>query len=144
MTEQLKIRTEEILEKKHFCYKNQNITVDKIKDVNGSNIVVFIDNRPRNFFISEYEKFLDELSDPKPPKENYALSPKIEVEKSEMMSFEPTKENSQIKIALLDALKLVKEDPKFIDQANAICNIAGQMINLQKEEIKMLQLIRRK
>jgi len=44
----------------------------------------------------------------------------------------------------MEELHKVKEAPTYINQANSICNITSQLINLQKEEIKMLQILKRK
>lgn len=134
---------QEIIEKlneivgKTFNYKGKNITIDKYKEVGVTNIVIFAPS-PMNFLNSEISGFLDSLFDP-------TIKEKTEVQvlvpKKELVLFEPTKENTVIKETLMDTLKKLKEDPLYLPQAKAICEVVGVMVGVQKNEIQMLSIL---
>jgi hypothetical protein len=50
--------------------------------------------------------------------------------------------NFDIKGVLFDTLEKVKSDKAFIPQANAICNVVTQMINVQKLEMQLKNKIK--
>lgn len=122
---------------KTFNYKGKNITIDKYKLVSGTNVVVFMPS-PIYFLNSEIEGFLDSLFDPfeKPITEAQVLVPK-----KELLIFEPTAENKTIKETLLATLQKVKDDPTYIPQAKAVCEVVNSLIDVQKNEIQMLGII---
>jgi hypothetical protein len=137
MTAELKQKLDEIVGK-IFNYKGKNINIEKYKDVNGTNVVIFADGRPMNFLTNEVEPFLDALLD---PLEKEKTETQVMVPKKEMITFEPTKDNTQIKSILMDTLQKIKDDPKYIAQASSICEVVGQMVAIQKNEIQMLGII---
>lgn len=134
---------QEIIEKlneivgKTFNYKGKNITIDKYKEVGVTNTVIFAPS-PMNFLNSEIPAFLESLFDP-------TIKEKTDVQvlvpKKELVLFEPTKENSVIKETLMDTLKKLKEDPNYLPQAKAICEVVGVMVDVQKNEIQMLSVL---
>jgi hypothetical protein len=125
---------------KTFSYKNENIIITKYKDVNGTNVVVFCNDRPKNFLYSEIQTFLSDLRD---PFDKVSFSPAISIPTQEITTFQPTKDNQTLKETLMETLEKVKKDPKYIPQAHAVCNVVAQMVNIQKEELKMIQILRK-
>ena len=136
---QLKDRLDAMIGKT-FAYQDKNIKITKYKDVGGTNVVIFIDGRPRNFFNNEVPAFLNELYEPlpEPLKGN-----QIAIPKKELSVYEPTAENQEVKATLLDTLKKVKDDPDYIPQAQAICGVVNQIVQVQKTEIQMLNIIKK-
>jgi hypothetical protein len=78
-------------------------------------------------------------------KENqlYTTSDPNESSNIEVLNYKPTKENVQVKEALMDMLKKVSASPNTIPQAKAVCDIANTMVNIQKNEIQMIQMVNR-
>lgn len=126
---------------KTFSYRNENVTITKYKPVNGTNTVIFLNHRPKNLLNNELEMFFNELLDP--AIKNNSFVPNIEVPKENVISFQPTKDNETLKQTLMETLKKVKDDATYIPQANAVCNVVSQMVNIQKEELKMIQMLRK-
>lgn len=122
---------------KTFNYKGKNITIDKYKDVSGTNTVIFAPG-PMNFLNHEIPEFLENLFDPveKPKTDAQVLVPK-----KDLVVFEPTAENKTIKETLMATLQKVKDDPLYIPQAKAVCEVVGSLIDVQKNEIQMLAII---
>ncbi|MEO8532836.1 MAG: hypothetical protein ABI441_03765 [Flavobacterium sp.] len=124
---------------KQFNYNGKNITIDRYKIVNQTNVVVFFP-QPKNMLISEVEEFLDSLFHPV-EKEN--TETQVLIPQQQLVAFEPTKDNDKIKSTLLETLEKVKTDPSFLPQASAICDVVGQFVAIQKNEIQMLGLIKK-
>lgn len=125
------------LKGKTFNYENKNVTLENFKHVSGI-YVLFMPN-PRNFLEFELESFFKEiviLDDkmPIPTNKQFIISQK------DMVYFEPTKANEDVKNALLDAIKQVKENKNFIAQARAIVDISNAMVNIQKAEHDFIKL----
>jgi len=55
--------------------------------------------------------------------------------------YNPTEENIQVKNALMDMLKKVSTSSHAIAQAKAVCDIANTMVNIQKNEIQLIQMV---
>lgn len=132
----LKSKLDEIVGKT-YNYKGKNITIDKYKQINGTNTVIFIP-QPLNFLNHEVQDFLDNLYEPiiKEKSETEVLIPQ-----QKLVSFEPTRENKEIKSTLLATLEKLKTDPGYIPQATAICDVVNQMVSLQRNEIQMLNVL---
>lgn len=107
---------------KEFNYKGVNILVKKVKIVNGT-FVVMTDKRTYNFLRDEVEMFINELKEKK-----------MEVVKQKT---EPVESNLNIRNVLFETLEKVRVDKDYIPQANAICNVVSQMINVQKIEMQL-------
>jgi hypothetical protein len=122
---------------KTLNYKGKNVKIDKYKLVSGTNVVVFMPS-PTNFLNSEIEEFLDSLFD---PVEKAKTETQILVPKKELVLFEPTAENKTIKETLMATLEKVKNDPLYIPQAKAVCEVVNSLIDVQKNEIQMLGII---
>lgn len=138
MTTTIKTQLDAIVGKT-FNYLGKNVTIDSYKEVGAANVVVFMPN-PRNFLISEIPDFLFDLAE---PLEKDLTPAQVAVPKTELQVFEPTKENATVKATLLEALEKVKTDPSYIAQAQAVCNVVSQIVNVQKTEIQMLQLVKK-
>lgn len=138
MTTELKKQLDAIVGKT-FNYNGKNVNIDGYKEVGGTNIVVFMP-KPRNFLINEIPDFLFDLME---PLEKDLTPAQVGVPKNELQVFEPTKENATVKATLLETLAKVKEDKDYIPQAQAVCNVVSQIVNVQKTEIKMLQLVKK-
>lgn len=106
---------------KKYNYLNKNIEIRNIKKVNG-NVVVSTDGRTFAFYENEINNFFKEL---KPQK--------MEDKNIKLRQVEP--ETVDIKAILFDAIKQVKKDKSYVAQANCICNITSQLINIKKLEL---------
>lgn len=103
---------------KKYNYENNNIEIKKIKNVAG-NIVITTDSRTFAFYENEIDNFFNEL---KPYEKETLLKSN-------------NNESDAIKEILFDAINRVKNDVDYIKQANAICNITTQLINIKKIEL---------
>lgn len=57
--------------------------------------------------------------------------------------YEPNENQKALQKSLLESLKLVQSDPKYIPQAKAVCDIANTMINMEKNQINMMNASKR-
>ncbi|WP_418124295.1 hypothetical protein ACNFU2_06610 [Chryseobacterium sp. PTM-20240506] len=130
------IKTElESLVGKKIYYQKQNVTIQKYKEIAG-NICIVTDSRTFQFYPDEIrDKFLNMISE---EKDEGSYPPGSDLERKTFAVI--PKENSSIKDALMEALKKVKEDPTFLQQAKAICDITNTMVNVQKTEIEIIKL----
>ncbi len=124
-----------------FEYRGKNIVISKVKYV-GTSFVVFTNRQTMNFFENEVEPFISEL---KPFQEKIKIAP-IQVKKDELKpnkmeenekNIVPIQEND-LSVILLDTIQKVQKDKTYINQANAICNVVSQMINIKKLELQIL------
>ncbi len=125
-----------------YSYNGKNIIIDRFKEVGGTNVVVFANGQIlRNFLRSEIDQFLSDLCEPT----SKEITPKqVFIPEQKLKTFEPTKENETIKETLMETLKKVKEDASYIPQAAAVCNVVSQLVNVQKTEIQMIQILKKK
>ena len=104
-------------------YKNTNFIIKSVKKVSNT-IVVFTTGRTYNFLPSEVQQFLNDIkimeNNNKPDTQNNALS-----------------NEDKIKQILFDTLSRVRNDKDYIPQANAICNVVSQLINVKKIEMQL-------
>jgi len=117
---------------KEFIYQGKKITIKTVKKINAS-FVVITDKRTFNFYEAEVHKFIQDLEIINP------IKPTIKMDQNEKPTEElQVKSQEGVRQVLLDTLAKVKNDKSYIPQANAICNIASQLINIQKLELQML------
>jgi hypothetical protein len=136
---------------KQFDYKGKLIVIKSWKKVN-SVYVVISDKRTYNFYESEIIDFVNSLQEVRVKLKEGVLEKrqkelnqkKMENEKiekaegakevvdSDFNSAEFKKEDFDIKEVLYQAIRDVKANKEYIPQANAICNITTQIINLKK------------
>lgn len=126
---------------KKFNYKDKIITITKWKKV-GITYVVFTDNRTYNFFESEIDIFIEQLQPVRVKlKEGVLQNRQLELKKMEntpnTLNTLPENKNDLNDI-LLDTIHKVQKDKTYIGQANAICNVVSQMINIKKIELQLL------
>ena len=125
---------------KKFSYKGNEIVIKSIKRV-YSVYVVLCDKKTYNFYESEVSVFLKEIIEIPTVK----VKPEtLEKRKMELQKTQKTTEvvrtenlNLDIKLVLFEILEKVRSDKGYIPQANAVCNIVTQMINVQKLEMQL-------
>ena len=120
-----------------FFYQGQNLKIEKWKLV-GGNYCIVTNSRTLQFYPSEIQlKFLDKLEDEQSTEVVRKFSGSSE--SSNVVVVLP-EENTTIKETLLDTLKKIKEDPNYLAQAKAICEVTNTMVNVQKIEIEMYKI----
>ena len=137
---------------KKFNYKDKIVTITKWKKV-GVTYVVFTDNQTYNFFENEIDLFIDNLIPVRVKLKEGVLEKRqmelknvsIQVKKDELnpnkmeeneKNIVPIQEND-LSVILLDTIQKVQKDKSYINQANAICNVVSQMINIKKLELQL-------
>ena len=142
---------------KKFNYKDKIITITKWKRV-GTTYVVFSDKQTYNFFESEIDLFIEELLPLRVKLKEGVLEKRqlelknvsIQVKKDELKpnkmeenekNIVPIQEND-LSVILLDTIQKVQKDKTYINQANAICNVVSQMINIKKLELQLARNVR--
>ena len=126
---------------KEYNYKGVNILIKKVKCVSGT-FVVMTDKRTYNFLKDEVDIFISELKD----KKNVSIQVKKDELKTNKMeenekNIVPIQEND-LSVILLDTIQKVQKDKTYINQANAICNVVSQMINIKKLELQLARNVR--
>ena len=119
---------------KKFIYKGNEITIKKIKVVSNT-FVVLTDKRTYNFFENEVDFFLSELKNVSIQVKKTEVKP-METPKQEVKNT-PVQEDFDLKSILIESIQKIRIDRSYIPQANAICNVVTQMINLKKIEIQI-------
>jgi len=142
---------------KKFNYKDKIITITKWKRV-GTTYVVFSDKQTYNFFESEIDLFIEQLQPVRVKLKEGVLEKRqlelknvsIQVKKDELnpnkmeeneKNIVPIQEND-LSVILLDTIHKVQKDKTYINQANAICNVVSQMINIKKLELQLARNVR--
>lgn len=111
-----------------YTYRGLAITVKEVKFI-AALYVVKTDKQTYNFYENEVNSFLLELID-------YEEKPK----KTFIMEHTPntlSEKSTDLSEILYDTIDKVKKDKNYIGQANAICNIVTQMINIKKLELQL-------
>ena len=141
---------EEILNEivgKEFNYKGKNIKIKSWKKVTAT-YVIFTSAQTFNLYENEIDNFINELKPVVDKIKQYFESQKnvsIQVKKDELKPNKMTETDKNIvpiqgdnlKQILLDTITKVQQDKAYINQANAICNVVSQMINIKKLEIQL-------
>lgn len=110
---------------KKFIYKKDTFIIKEFKKIAG-NFVVKTTGKSYAFYELEIDKFLNDL---KP----YKMENSTTLTKESKYNIN---EQDLIKQMLFDAINKVKDDRNYVAQANAICNITSQLINIKKLELK--------
>jgi hypothetical protein len=142
----------DLLIDKKFNYKDKVVTITKWKKVSGT-YIIFTDKRTYNFLESEIEWFLEDLSEVRVKlKEGVLEKRQAELknvsiqEKKQELNPNKMEENEKnivpiqekdLSVILLDTIEKVQNDKNYIGQANAICNVVSQMINIKKLELQL-------
>jgi len=90
-----------------YNYKGNNIIIEDVKFI-GTNIVVKTELRVYNLLESQIQEFMENLQEPKQEK------------------------GFDLKTFLIETIQRVKSDPGFVKQANSICSLSSQLINIEK------------
>ena len=118
---------------KSFLYKGVEITINDVRLV-STTYVVKTNKRAYNFFESEVETFLSELKNVPIQVKKQELKPtKMENIEKNIVTIQQT-DLSEI---LLNTIYKIQTDKEYVQQANAICNVITQMINVKKLEIQL-------
>lgn len=125
-----------------YNYQNKHLHITGYKFVGGNNTVLFTNNGPKNLYNTEVKAFLEELGEPI-GKTSVAVQPKANgpSASNKLVTIEPNRENVEMKNVLMETLNKLKADPSYIPQASSICEVVGQMVAIQKNELQMLGLI---
>jgi hypothetical protein len=116
-----------------FLYKGVEITINDVRFI-STTYVVKTNKRAYNFFESEVETFLSELKNVPIQVKKQELKPtKMENIEKNIVTIQQT-DLSEI---LLDTIYKIQTDKEYVQQANAICNVITQMINVKKLEIQL-------
>ena len=138
-----------------FSYKDKEILIKNTKRVSGV-YVILTDKKTYNFFESEIPFFLKEIVEiPRVKLKEGVLEKRqlelknvsIQAKKHELntnkmenneKNIVPIQEaNLNVRNVLMETLDKVRTDKSYIPQANAICNVVAQMINIQKLELSI-------
>lgn len=113
-----------------FIYKEKPTLIKGWKKVN-SLFVVSTDSQTFNFYESELNGFFESLL-PLPVKQpaRWVVKPKEEITVTE-------NSNEDLTTILYETINKVRKTPDYIGQANAICNVVTQMVNIKKLELQI-------
>lgn len=98
------------------------------------------DKKTYNFFEKEIPFFLKEITELPRVKLKQGILEKRQMELQNTPKPQNTlSENNQfdVKSVLIETIEKIRTDKNYIPQANAICNVVTQMINIQKLEIQI-------
>ena len=108
-----------------YNYKGSVIIIKEVKLV-STTYVVKTDKKTYNFYESEVDSFITDLIDYTDKSMNTLNTPNTLSEKS-----------TDLSEILYDTIDKIKKDKDYIGQANAICNVVTQMINIKKLEFQL-------
>jgi hypothetical protein len=111
-----------------YKYQNIEFTIQKVKKINAS-FVVITNKRTFNFYEDEAYKFMQEIQQVNA----FKNLPKME-SNTEII----TKNEDKLQQVIFDAIAQVKNNKEYVQQANAICNLTSQLINIKKLELQIL------
>lgn len=141
----------ESLNSKTFKYNGKLFKYKNHKQV-GFNIVIYTDKQTFNFLPSSIKDFLNEIELIKEPinltyktalpnqEKDKQSSP---IQKIDLAFYEPTDAQKKLQEALLKSLELVQDDPKHIAQAKSVCEIANAMVNIEKNQIALMNAVKK-
>lgn len=126
---------------KQYRYKDKFITIKSWKKIN-STYVIISDKRTYNFyeneilgFVNSLQRVLVKLKEGVLEKRKMDRIKNVKMENLIINDEEIKKEELDIKEVLFNTIKKVQNDKSYIAQANAICNITSQLINLKKLQL---------
>lgn len=116
---------------KKYKYRGIDITIKNVKIVSGI-YIVFTDKRTYNFFENETNVFINELKNLPIKEKKYEIKP---MEEQIIQTKNTSTQDADLSSILLETISKVQRDKTYIAQANAICNVVTQMINIKKLEL---------
>lgn len=112
-----------------YNYEGKNLTIQEIKIVGGK-FVVKTDIRTFVFYETDIDNFISDLKD-------FKLIEAFKMKKENKEIVKKTNNDSdKIKNILFDTIEKVIENKEYVRQANAICNVTSQLINIKKIELR--------
>lgn len=111
-----------------YIYQGKEIVVNQVKKINAS-FVVITNKRTFNFYEAEAYKFMQEIQQVNAFKNLPKMESNTEVIK---------KSEDKLQQIIFDAIAQVKNNKEYVAQANAICNLTSQLINIKKLELQVL------
>jgi hypothetical protein len=111
-----------------YLYQGKEIIIEKVKKINAS-FVVITNKRTFNFYEDEAYKFMQEIQQINA----FKNLPKME-SNTEVI----TKSEDKLQQVIFDAIAQVKNNKEYVQQANAICNLTSQLINIKKLELQIM------
>lgn len=110
---------------KEYCYGKKNFRINDIKEVQQKTVVKTT-YRTYVFYQTDAIQFFNDLK-PYVKKMKTVISQDSEYSKTS---------GDAIKDVLFEAIENVKKNKDYVQQANAICNLTSQLINIKKLELK--------
>lgn len=123
---------------KTVTYKGKEHFIQRYKSISTGKICVFTHLETLNFFPSEIEAFLENVSEPK--EKDFRSMQLVSPVSLALSSYQPSAENVELKASLMEMLAKVKTNPEVIPQAKAVIDIANAVVNIQKTELEMIKL----
>jgi hypothetical protein len=111
-----------------YLYQGKEITIEKVKKINAS-FVIITNKRTFNFYEAEAHKFMQDIQQVNA----FKNLPKME-SNTEVI----TKSEDKLQQVIFDAIAQVKNNKEYVQQANAICNLTSQLINIKKLELQIM------
>lgn len=151
MTTELELKLNNLVGRT-FKHESINFKVIQYRHKHDKYVLV-TDRRTFVMFRAELEDLLnnieliekDEETIPSAKSAPIPLSPKQEASlKLNLQIYEPTESQKTIQNALMDALQKVVNDEKFIPQAKSICDIANTLVNMEKNQIALMNAVKRR
>ena len=117
----------------------------KISSASGT-VFIYVNGSPKNMLFSQALIYLNSLEPvtelPEKVIGTHPATPIKQVSEEHVaLHTQIKKDNQLIKDALMDTIKRLKEDKEYIEQAKATCNVVSQYINLQKNEIRIAEIL---
>ena len=139
---------------KTFKFENSKFQLNEVTEKLGK-FVLKTDRRTFVLTSVELQSFLEDIS----IVENVPFIPTLHKEKQEVTKpektetttetidlqiYTPTDTQKKIQDSLIAMLEKVQTNPEAIPQAKAVCDIANTMVNMEKNQINLMNAVKRK
>lgn len=124
---------------KSVHYKGEDLVIEGFKEISTGKIIIHTHKRVLTFMENEIDDFLDQITEPK--QKDFREKDLVHQNTKMLQGFTPSAENVELKASLMEMLSKVKTNPTHIEQAMAVCKIADTMVNIQKTELNMIQML---
>jgi len=111
-----------------YIYQGKEILIQSVKKINAS-FVVITNRQTFNFYEAEAHKFIQDIQQVNA----FKNLPKMESNTEVII-----KSEDKLQQVIFDAIAQVKNNKDYVQQANAICNLTSQLINIKKLELQIL------
>lgn len=142
MTEDVYSRLDQLVGKEKL-YQGTKITIVSFKEVNQT-IVVKTNSRTLVFTQIEIDDFFKDLKDVSEVQESLPSTVENQSMNVSVNGYQPSAENQTLKASLLNVLEDLKtrSDETIIRKSRAICDVANTMVNIQKTEIQLINVVK--